>query len=509
MSQPPPDRTPASLIGRASRVFLVGIGGAGMSAIARVLAARGAEVHGCDATATPITDALAADGLRLAIGDDAALPGGTDLVIASAAIPADHPVRTRADASGVPVLGYSAALGGLMDRHTGIAIAGTHGKSTTAAMLGAALVDAGLDPTAIVGATSRQLTSGALAADEGPVGSRLGAPVVPRGPLAGRPGLLVAEACEFNRSFLDLRPTIGCIGGIEADHLDQYGSLGAVVDAFARFAALLPPAADGGVLLMGHNDPHRLTVSAATSARVETVGCNPHADWTATYDEPSGVVSVRHGGTQAAWRQRMPGPHNAENAAMAFAAACTAGADASVVAESLGAFRGVDRRCQLLGERPVAGGAVRVYDDYGHHPTEVDATLRAIRRAERPEARGGRLIAVFQPHQHTRTRFLLDGFAASFSAADHVVVPEIYRVRETEADRRSVGAQDLVNRVQAQGVDAVHVHPFANVVAHLDRACRPGDVVVVMGAGPVWQVARDFMANGAPRDATRPAVAHA
>ena len=187
---------------------------------------------------------------------------------------------------------------------------------------------------------------------------------------------------------------------------------------------------------------------------------------------------------------------------MAFALACMAGGDPAIVAQSLGAFAGLERRFQLLGDRAVEGGAVRVYDDYGHHPTEVDATLRAIRHAERPQAGGGRLIVVFQPHQHSRTRFLLDEFATAFSSADLVIVPEIYFVRDSEAEKQRVSAADLVHRLRDRGVDASHAHPFGAIVEQLERDCKAGDVLVVMGAGPVWQVARGFM------DAKR-AVAHA
>jgi len=181
------------------------------------------------------------------------------------------------------------------------------------------------------------------------------------------------------------------------------------------------------------------------------------------------------------------------NAATACALAVSLGADAAHVAESLAAFRGVDRRTQFLGERAVPGGTVRVYDDYGHHPTEIDATLRALRDFERPQDRGGRLVCVFQPHQHSRTRFLLEEFAAAFGQADAVIVPHIYFVRDSEIEKQKVSSADLVDRLRKRGVRAMHLYPFEAIVEQLENLCRAGDTLVVMGAGPVWQVAHGYL----------------
>src|SRR5690606_19757019 len=291
---------------------------------------------------------------------------------------------------GLEVISYPQALGRLMAGRTGVAIAGTHGKSTTTAMLGAALVDAGLDPSVIVGATCGQLGAGALGgvSREG-VGFRVGASETPAGAYAGRPGLLLVEACEFNRSFHNLRPTVASISAVEADHLDIYGSLDAVVEAFSGFVRQVAPAEDGGVLLIGHEGAHRREVAGGSGcrARVETIGFAPSADWRVTVDECSREVSVTGPrGEHGAWRCRMPGAHNAMNSATAFALGALLGAEPGRLAESLGAFRGLSRRMEFLGERALpGGGSVRVYDDYGHHPTEIDATLRALQAAEDPQ----------------------------------------------------------------------------------------------------------------------------
>lgn len=482
---------------RGRHVHMLGIGGCGMSGLARMLKGRGAIVGGSDANPTDLTARLEAEGMPVSFQQTRGeLPEACDLVIASAAIHADNPELLAATTRGVPTLTYAEALGRCMLGRTGVCLAGTHGKSTTTAMLGAALTDAGLDPTVIVGATCSQLACGSLADSAGhsPTGFRLGSPTIRTGSLAGRPGLLLAESCEFNRSFHHHRPTVASISSVEADHIDVYGSLDAVVESFAEFARLLPPADEGGYLLIADEGAHRRQVASGLSCRVETIGFSPAADWVVWADAATRGVVLTHRQQQVArWTMQLPGVHNAMNAATACVLACRMGADPELVSRSLSAFRGVDRRTQFLGDRPVPGGAVRVYDDYGHHPTEIDATLRALRDFERPHERGGRLVCVFQPHQHSRTRFLLDEFAQAFSQADIVIVPHIYFVRDSEIERTKVSAGDLVDRLRQRGVRAMHLYPFEAIVEQLENLCRPNDLLVVMGAGPVWQVARGYM----------------
>lgn len=496
----------------AKDVYMIGIGGCGMSGLARMFVGRGARVSGSDMTRTDVTGVLEAE--QFEIGFDQTrewLPDACDMVVASAAIKPDHPQLMEAQRRGVPVLTYAEALGRCMIGRTGVAIAGTHGKSTTTAMLGTALVDARLDPTVIVGAICPQLVRGTrgagsnLSAVEGAAGFRLGAKAIPQGDLAGQPGLLLAEACEYNRSFHNFHPTIASISSVEADHLDVYGSIDAVVEAFAQFAALVPPADEGGRLLIGHDGAHRREVTAGLSCKVETIGYSPAADWVVSYDKQTREVCLTHDQERlASWCLKMPGEHSAMNSAVACVLACMVGADVSLVAASLEAFGGLDRRLQFLGERVVPGsgggadgsGAVRVYDDYGHHPTEIDATLRALRDFEKPQERGGKLICVFQPHQHSRTRHLLEEFTNVFAAADVVIVPHIYFVRDSIAEKHKVSASDLVDRLRQRGVKAMHLYPFEAIVEQLENVCRPGDLLVVMGAGPVWQVARGYLDAG-------------
>ncbi|GAB4386678.1 MAG: UDP-N-acetylmuramate--L-alanine ligase [Phycisphaerales bacterium] len=480
----------------ASRPFMVGIGGCGMSGLARLLAGGGGLVRGCDTTRSRLTESLCEHGIDVC-DDDAGveLPEDCDLLVISAAVRPDHRLVLLANERRTRVLTYAEALGLAMTGATGVAIAGTHGKSTTTAMLGCVLTDAGLDPSVIVGATCGQLTHGCLHERAGePVGFRIGSPTVPTGALAGRPGILLAEACEFNRSFHNLRPRVASIGAVEADHLDVYGSLDAVIEAFAGFARLVPPSEEGGRLLIAHDGAHRGVVCAGLDCTVETIGFNPSADWVVSFDNQSRRVRLRHGELDVSWTNRMPGEHNATNAATAAAIAIMLGAEPERVSASLGAFRGLDRRMQFLGERIMpGGGSVRVYDDYGHHPTEIDATLRALRQAELPDHHEGRLICVFQPHQHSRTRFLMEEFATSFEQADVVIVPQIYFVRDPQTEKHKVCSEDLVDRLRSRGVRAMHLHPFEAIVEQLENLCRGGDLLVVMGAGPVWKVARGFL----------------
>jgi UDP-N-acetylmuramate--alanine ligase len=483
-------------------LYLLGIGGCGMSGLARMLAARGAAVSGSDLSDSDTTQALERERIHVDLDQSKAwLPDDCDLVVASAAIRPDHPQMLEATRRGIETLTYAEALGRCMIGRTGVCVAGTHGKSTTTAMLGCILQTAGMDPTVIVGATCSQLGDAG-----GGGGFRLGGDAIPGGTMEGKPGILVAESCEFNRSFHNYHPVVAAVTSVEADHLDIYGTLDAVVESFAHFAKLVAPAEDGGVLLIAHDGAHRREVTAGATAKVETIGYSPAADWVISFDPHTRRAELKCEARKVAlaWTNNLPGEHNATNGATAAALAMLLGAQAKKIEETLTGFRGVDRRCQFLGERPHPyGGVVRVYDDYGHHPTEVEATLRALRQFEAPEKRNGRLICVFQPHQHSRTRHLLAEFASAFDHADVVIVPHIYFVRDSEEEKQRVTAGDLVDRLREKGVQAMHLYPFEAIIEQLESLCRPGDLLVVMGAGPVNQVAHGFLKR-ADAPANRP-----
>lgn len=478
----------ARFVGKS--IYFIGVGGCGMSGLALMLKQLGASCSGSDAVASDLTNALEAGGITVRvdgsgetgdIGGPGGVPNGCELVIASAAIKPDHPEMLAATDRGITIWSYAEALGQVQADKTGISIAGTHGKSTTTAMLAHVLIECGLDPSFIVGAICPQIGGG----------SRTGSPTIPGcGPWAGKPGILLAEACEFNRSFHYHRPTIGLINNIEEDHLDIYKSLDEIITAFAGFAKLIPAAEENGRLLIAHEGAHRMKITPGLKCRIETFGFHPEADYQVVYDAAAQRVGILQDGIWLGqWTIRMPGAHNALNSSAAGILAHYLGADWDQITPALGSFLGLDRRMQRLGKRNINGGDVTVYDDYGHHPTEIENTLRALRNAECPK----RLICVFQPHQHSRTRFLLEQFAQSFSSADVVIVPHIYFVRDSEVEKAKVSAADLVDRLRQRGVQAMHLYPFEAIVEQLESICRPGDLLVIMGAGPVWKVAHQFL----------------
>lgn len=475
---------PVALAGK--RVHFVGIGGCGMSGLARIARMAGAVCSGSDNSPGAATDALTAEGFSVATTQSAAsVPAECDVLVISAAIKADHPEVAEAQRRGITVLKYAQMLGRLMIGRRGVAVSGTHGKSSTTSMLSHVLIEAGLDPSFIVGATCRQIGGGSR---------------------TGRSDLLVAEACEFDRSFHSFHPTHAVILNVEEDHMEIYGTLENVVESFRVFAHLLP---ENGLLLINHEMPHRLTITAGLNCAVETIGFAPQADWRvelgrqrASDRSADGGVTVapaapgqpiarlyHQGDLVALWPSPMPGEHMAYNAAAAAILAHRAGATWEQIAAALPTFQGLDRRMQLLGKRKVGRGFVTVVDDYGHHPTEVDTTLRALKRHYKPS----RLICVFQPHQHSRTRFLMEQFAQSFSEADITIVPHIYFVRDSEKERHAVSAADLVDRLRQRKKQAMHLYPFAAIAEQLEVIARPGDLVVTMGAGDVYKIGYEFL----------------
>jgi len=448
------------------RVHMIGVGGCGMRGAAAILLRRGVVVSGSDSQASIELEHLAAQGARVAVGPEVGtLPDRCDLVVHSAAVKADHPEVTEARRRGWPVVKYAELLGLLMADRAGIAVAGTHGKSTTTAMTAYVLRRAGLDPSFVIGANVSQLGGGSGVGDG---------------------DFFVVEACEYDRSFLNLDPEVACILNIEEDHLDYYRDLDEIVEAFSRFAARLRPE---GLLVVNGENRHAVRAAAAAPCRVETFGFEKGAYWQAeVLSEQRGCAAfrVRRGGrAMTDIRLRIPGRHNVSNA-LAVAAMCLrAGVAPEVIAEALGEFRGAQRRLTWHG----CVGGVNVVDDYAHHPTELQVTIKAAREYYRP----GKLYVVFQPHQHSRTRFLLNDFARSFGSADVVVVPDIYFVRDSAAERDLVDARDLVGRIRDHGGEAYYEPDFDAIVAFLENRLQSGDLVITMGAGDVWRIAERLL----------------
>ena len=462
----------------------VGIGGCGMSGLARILTHQGGNVQGTDMVESQITESLVEDGISISfVQDGSMISSKVNLIVHSAAIPQNHPEIRRGDELGIPIVTYAQMLGFVQSKHTGVCIAGTHGKSTTVSMLSAILLDAGFDPSFIVGANCDQIGGS----------SRVGSSEIPSGPMKGQTGVLVSESCEFNRSFHDHDPMIGLINNIEEDHLDYYSSLDAIIESFRGFAERIPSSEDGGFLLIAHDGAHRNIVTPGLECKVETFGFHPEADYQIIFDPSVCRVGIlRDGMWTIQWTNPMPGSHNALNAAAAAILAANLGVDWEAITAPLEQFEGVDRRLQKLGTIACKnGGTAIVYDDYGHHPTEIEMTLRALRSSELPK----RLICIFQPHQHSRTRFLLNQFAQSFSCADEVIVPHIYFVRDSEAEQHRVSAQDLVDKLIDQGAAAKHMNDFDDIVRHTHNIARDGDLIVIMGAGPVTTIAHALVGN--------------
>jgi len=448
------------------RVHFIGIGGSGMSGLARMLLDAGAVITGSEPKPNPPTFELTKRGVKVSrdqIGE--MLSRQTDLVVRTAAVPDSNPEYQAAKKLGIPTIKYAELLGQVMAERNGVAVAGTHGKSTTTAMISYAMVTCGLDPSFVVGGTVPQLGGGSR---------------------SGLGKAFVAEACEFDRSFHNLRPRIAVLLNIEEDHLDCYKNIDEIVESFRTFIRLLPE--DGLVIANGQDARVQQALAGLAVAR-ELVGLSDGFDWSTRETGikngcPTGDV-YHHGKHVATLELSVAGRHNLYNATTALAVCVACGADASQAAAALGKFTGVDRRMTEMGTRD---GATFV-DDYGHHPTEIRATLAALREKYQPK----RLICVFQPHQHSRTRFLLDDFAVSFKHADETIVPDIYFVRDSESERQLVSSEDLVDRISKNGQKALHLATFSEITEHLKRTIRPGDLVVTMGAGNVWEIGRDLV----------------
>ncbi len=446
-------------------IHFIGIGGSGMCGLAQIALQSGAFVTGSDRAVSPDTRHLESLGIHIGYRqEDGEIPPETQWVICTAAIAVNNGELITAKNRGLKILKYSQMLGRVMELKTGIAIAGTHGKSTTTAMLACILAAAGMDPSFVVGAQIPQLNG----SSHGGAGEHF-----------------VVEACEFDRSFLNLRPHIAAVLNIEPDHLDYYRDLDDITEAFRQFTAQVHP--EGLVVIAADSAACGRAVSSCR-ASVLTYGIDRAADIQATnlqlvdgcfeFD-----VRVR-GAACGRLALRVPGRHNVGNALVAAAIGAHVGAGWPEIYKGLQTFGGAKRRSELIRN---SGGIVLV-DDYAHHPTEITATLAALRMRWNPK----RLICVFQPHQHSRTRCFMDEFSASFSDADIVIVPDIHFARDTEADRTGVKANTLVEKMCAHGVQARYIPELGQVGEYLLQIARAGDLIVSMGAGNVWKVTHEL-----------------
>jgi UDP-N-acetylmuramate--alanine ligase len=466
-------------------IHLIGIGGAGLSAIATVLLEQDYTISGSDLRASPTTERLARLGATVHIGHAAANLGDADVVLVSSAVPADNPEVVEARRRGVPVVKRAEWLGKMMAGKRGVAVAGTHGKTTTTAMIAYVLRDAGLDPTFIVGGDIPQLGTNAA---------------------AGGGDVFVIEADEYDHTFLGLRPEIAVVTVVEWDHPDCYPTPESMQEAFGEFIALVPP--EGKVIACGDEPTiHPSTLppfQPSTLPTLITYGLDPANDWHA-FD----LRSNAHGGYDfsiatnlpiyqstnlpASQSTRLPtsqstnlpifhastsvpGVHNVKNALAALIVAHSLGVPVDQASSALAQFKGVGRRFEIKGEM----GGILVVDDYAHHPTEIRATLVAA-RTHYPE-RG--IWAVFQPHTYSRTRALLDDFATAFGEADHVILVDIFPSREI--DDGSVTSRDILNKMEHP--DARYIGALEDAADFLADQLRSGDLLITMGAGDGYRV---------------------
>jgi UDP-N-acetylmuramate--alanine ligase len=452
------------VFGKIQHIHFVGIGGIGMSGIAEVLANLGYQVSGSDLKESAVTERLRSLGITVHLGHESQAIEGAQVVVISSAVKGDNPEVIAAHGAKIPVIPRGEMLAELMRMKYGIAVAGSHGKTTTTSMVAQLLSQGGIDPTIVIGGKLGTIGSNA----------KLG-----KGPF------LVAEADESDGSFLLLNPTLAVITNIDREHLDHYKDLEEIQDAFVTFANKIP---FYGSVFLCLDDANAAAVRPRLKRQVRTYGTHPQVDIRAREIRQEGFRTyfkvTAHGQDLGAFSLGVPGHHMVLNALAAIGVALELDVKPEVIRASLSSFTGADRRFQLKGEK----GGVLVVDDYGHHPTEIAATLAAA-RAGFPERR---IVAAFQPHRYSRTKALLEEFGTAFFLADAVVVTDIYPAGEPPIPGLN-GAQ-VVEALRAHGQKEVHlVNRVEDLPEHLLSLTRPGDLLLTFGAGTITQVGQAFL----------------
>ena len=445
--------------GDIKSIHFVGIGGIGMSGLAEVLAHSGVSVSGCDLKRSATTDLLSERGVKVLIGHDPAHVEGAELVVITSAIKGEHPEVDAARSQGIRIMKRSEVLGAIVNAKRSIGVAGTHGKTTTSAMVSMVLEEAGLDPTILVGGMVRNLRTNAK---------------------TGAGDYLVVEADEYDRTFHQLHPEIAVVTNIEADHLEYYQNFENILEAFRIFAGGVKR---GGVVIGCCDDPNVARLLRHAEGRVLSYGLGEEAQVRATnlgFAEGGVTFEVPNVGF---FKLFVPGEHNVRNALAAIAVGRELGIDPHVIAAALAKFLGVDRRFQVLGDYL---GAL-VVDDYAHHPTEIRATLEAARRGYP----GRRVVALFQPHLYSRTRDFAQEFGESLAEADMPIVAPIYAAREKHVEGMS-------SRIISELVPEVEFLDRSNaeIVNEMRRRLQPNDIFITMGAGDVHEVAEQLVRGG-------------
>lgn len=454
--------------GRIRSIHFVGVGGVGMSGIAEVLLDTGFTVSGSDLRENDYTRRLVDKGATVHIGHRAAHVAEADVVVFSTAVPGDNPELVEARTRGVPVIPRAEMLGELMRLKDGIAIAGSHGKTTTTSLVATVLRGAGLDPTVVIGGKLNALGSGAA---------------------MGAGDLLVAEADESDGSFLHLIPAIAVVTNVDPEHLDHYGSLDGVKEAFVGFANRVP---FYGVVVACLDHPNVQDILPRIDKRIVTYGFSAQADYRARNPVFSGLsvgfdVESR-GQSLGKFEVRMPGAHNVLNALATIAVADELRVDHDQVRAALRTFEGVQRRFSVVGET----SGVTIIDDYGHHPAEVEVTLDAAQRAY-----GQRLVVAFQPHRYTRTRDLFDELTRAFNRADVLFLTDVYAAGEKPIE--GADARRLANAIRSHGhKDVTLVEDRKDLANAIKTRVRSGDVVITLGAGDITKTGPELLAVLSP-----------
>jgi UDP-N-acetylmuramate--alanine ligase len=441
-------------------VHFVGIGGYGMSAIARVMLDMGFDVSGSDVSSQELTEKLITRGAKVYQGHRAEQVSGADIVVYSTALASDNVEIEAAKAQNIPVIHRSEMLARLMVDRTGVAVTGAHGKTTTTSMIAYIMERAGLDPTFVIGGVVSNIGDNAK---------------------AGRGDFVVAEADESDGSFLHYRPQVAVVTNIEADHLEHYdGDFSNLKRAYKQFIQQIPA---GGLCVASAVDKDLQEILPFAACRVVTYAIDSDATYAAQHVELNGRGSTSQiffeGEYQGTLKLSLPGVHNVMNALAAIAVCRFAGLEFSTIADALHEFHGAKRRFQVISEH----GGILVIDDYAHHPTEIKATIDAAR------ATGRRIVAVFQPQRYTRTYFLFDAFAKAFEGADEVVISDIFSPAG-EKRIEGVSAERLVEEIRINSNRNVRFEQTKDdVFNYLVDTVGMGDLVITMGAGDIWQVA--------------------
>ena len=446
-------------------IHFIGIGGISMSGLAEILLEEGFTVSGSDSRESALTKKLESEGARIAYGQKAEnITPDIDCVVYTAAINRANPELIEAVAQKIPMLTRAELLGQLMTNYkTPIAVSGTHGKTTTTSMISHIFLAGDLDPTISVGGILRA------------IGGNI---------RVGGSETFITEACEYTNSFLHFFPKISVILNIEEDHLDFFKDLEDIRHSFRQFAALLP---EDGTLVINSDIDDYAEIYEGLKCNVITYGSAPGSDYSAenvTYDEHGHVAFdlLKHGKRTDHITLSVTGDHNVSNALSAIAVADLLGISMEITKKGLLSFSGTDRRFEYKGEF----NGVTVIDDYAHHPTEIEATLKAAKHYPHEK-----LWCVFQPHTYTRTKAFFHEFAEALSHADHLVLADIYAARET--DTLGISSADLAEEVKNLGTDTHYFPSFEEIEAFLKENCKAGDLLITMGAGDIVTVGEDLL----------------